>query len=68
MVNAKDQHVQFNSVDDMIESFLRAGYDTVDNYKRVYGGEVDFQKPSVDENTIVIRFSRPVLFPADLVS
>ena len=51
MVDAKNQLVQFESVDDMIDSFLRAGYDTVDNYKRVFGGQVDFGKPSVDPST-----------------
>lgn len=44
------------------------GYDTVENYKRVYGGEVT-AIGSMDANgKFVLNFSRPIVYPRELIA
>ena len=44
------------------------GYDTVKNYKRVYGGDVT-ATGSMDENgNLILNFSRPIVYPKDLIA
>ena len=66
-VDASNQLVQFESEQDMIDSFLR-DYGTVGNYQRVFGGSVEFPEPQADERGhLSVGFSRPVVFPDELM-
>ncbi len=44
------------------------GYDTVENYKRVFGGDVT-ATGSMDKNgKFILNFSRPIVYPQDLLA
>lgn len=52
----------------MIDKYLET-YGTVENYLRVYGGQVEFPEPKFDTHgRLSIAFSRPVVFPAALIA
>ena len=46
-VDASGQYVQFESEEDMIDSYLRT-YGTQENYLRAFGGQVEVQESEVD--------------------
>ena len=67
-VDASDQLVQFENLEDMVDSFLRS-YGTEENFLRAFGGQVEFPEPTADSNGgLSIAFSRPIVFPTALVS
>ena len=52
----------------MIEHYLDS-YGTEENYLRVYGGQVEFPEPTASETgELVIKFSRPIVFPESLIA
>ena len=52
----------------MIDKFLE-DYDTIENYQRVFGGQIEFKEPKIDtQGHLSISFSRPVLFPTVLMA
>ena len=43
-------------------------YGTEENFLRAYGGAVEFPEPTFDKSGhLSIRFSRPVVFPTELL-